>query len=42
MNNLGRGLVGDATYQISKLYAFKFQRLRFLKFNFSISRTENT
>ena len=22
MNNLGRGLLGDATYQISKIYAF--------------------
>ena len=32
MNKLGRGPQGNATYQISKLYAFQFQRRRFLKF----------
>ena len=31
MNNLGRGLLGDATYPISKLYAIYFQRRRFSK-----------
>ena len=29
MNNLGRGPLGDATYQISKLYSFYLQRRRF-------------
>ena len=37
MNKLGRGPLGDATYQKSKLYAFKFQRRRFLKFSFFVS-----
>ena len=31
MNHLGRGLLGDATYQISELFAFQFQRRRFSK-----------
>ena len=35
MNNHGRGPLGDASYQISKLYAFKFQR-RFLKISFFV------
>ena len=29
---LGRGHLGDVTHQISKLYAFQFQRRRILKF----------
>ena len=32
LNNIGRGPLGDATYQISQLYALWFQR-RFLKFS---------
>ena len=32
MEKFGRGLLRDATYQISKLYAFQFQRRRILKF----------
>ena len=31
MNKLGRGPLGDATYKISKLSAFQFQR-RIVKF----------
>ena len=31
INTLGRGPKGDATYQISKLYAFQFQRRIILK-----------
>ena len=31
MTKLGRGALGDATYQISKLHAFQFQRGRILK-----------
>ena len=31
MNKLGRDQQGDAAYQISKLYAFQFQRRRILK-----------
>ena len=31
MNNLGRGPLGDATYQISKLYAFYIRRRSFSK-----------
>ena len=34
-DKLGRGPLGDATYQISKLYTFYFQR-RFLKFSFFV------
>ena len=37
MNELGRGLLGDAPYQISKLYAFQFQR-RILEFSFFIPK----
>ena len=33
LNRLGRGPLGDATYQISKLCTFLFQRRRFLKFS---------
>ena len=33
LNKLGRGLLGDATYKLSKLYALWFQRRRFLKFS---------
>ena len=33
LNKLGRGPLGDATYQISKLKALWFQRRRFLKFS---------
>ena len=36
MNKLGRGRLGDATYQISKLCTFYFQRRRFLKFSFFV------
>ena len=32
MNNLGRGPLGEAMYQISKALAFCFQTRRFLKF----------
>ena len=31
MNKLGRGTLGNATHQISKLHAFQFQRDRILK-----------
>ena len=31
LNNLGRGLLDKATYQISKALAFWFQSRRFLK-----------
>ena len=31
MNKTDKGLKGDATYQKSKLYPFKFQRRRILK-----------
>ena len=31
MNKLGRGPQGDATYKISNLHAFQFQRKRILK-----------
>ena len=37
MNKLGRGPQGDATYKISKLYAFQFQRKRILKFDVFVS-----
>ena len=33
LNKFGWGPLGDATYQISKLYALWFQRRRFLKFS---------
>ena len=33
-NKLGRGPLEDATYQISKLYAFWFLTRRFFKFSF--------
>ena len=36
MNKFGRGSLGDATYQISKLYVFQFQRRRILKFSFFV------
>ena len=36
MNKLGRGPLGDVTYQISKLQAFHFQRRRILKFSFFV------
>ena len=36
MNNLGRGPQGDATYKISKLYAFYFKRRKILKFSFFV------
>ena len=32
-NNLNRGPLGDATYQISRLLALWFQTRRFLKFS---------
>ena len=35
MNRNGRRLLADATYQISKLYAFLFQR-RIFKFSFFV------
>ena len=31
MNTIDRGPEGDAQYQMSKLYAFQFQRRKFLK-----------
>ena len=31
MTKLGRGALGNATYQISKFHAFQFQRGRILK-----------
>ena len=36
MKKHGRGLVGDATYRISKLYAFEFHRRENLKFSFFV------
>ena len=36
MNNLCRGRLGDATYQISNLCTFSFQRSRILKFSFFV------
>ena len=36
MNKLGRGPLGDATYKISKLCTFQFQRRWFLKFSFFV------
>ena len=33
LNKLGRGSLGDASYQISKLLALWFQRRRFFKFS---------
>ena len=33
MNKLSRGLQGDATYKISRLYAFQFQSRRIMKFS---------
>ena len=36
MNNLIRGLLGDATYEISKLCTFYFQRRKHLKFSFFV------
>ena len=35
-NKLGRGQLADATYQISKLYFFLFQRRKILKFSFFV------
>ena len=37
MNRLGRGQQGHAAYQISKLYAFHFQRRRTSKMGFFVS-----
>ena len=37
LNKLGRDLLGDATYQIPKLYALWFQKRIFLKFSSSKS-----
>ena len=36
MNKLGRDPQGDAAYQISKLYAFQFQRIKILKMGFIV------
>ena len=36
MNKLGRRPIGDATYQISKLYAFQYQRRRMFKSSFFV------
>ena len=36
MNEIDKGLQGDATYQKSKLYPFRFQRRRILKLFFFI------
>ena len=40
MNKLGRSPLGDATYKISKLYAFHFQRRRIPKFVFFVPMLE--
>ena len=34
LNKLGRGLLGDDTYQISKFYAFWFQTRRLFMFSY--------
>ena len=36
MNKIDKGLQGDATYQISKLYPFQFQKRRILKLVFFV------
>ena len=36
MNKFGRGPQGDATYQISNLYAIQFQRRKILKMGFFV------
>ena len=36
MNEIDKGLQGDATYQKSKLYPFQFQRIRILKLVFFV------
>ena len=36
MNKLGKGPQGDATYQISNLYAIQFQRKTILKMGFFV------
>ena len=36
MNKLGRGPQGDATYQISNLYAIQYQRRKILKMSFFV------
>ena len=36
MNKLGRGPQGDAKNQISKLYAFQFQKRKILKMGFFV------
>ena len=36
MNEIDKGLQGDATYQKSKLYPFRFQRSRVLKLVFFV------
>ena len=36
MNNIDKGLQGDATYQKSKLHPFQFQRRRILKLVFFV------
>ena len=36
MNKLGRGPQGDATYQISNLYAIQFQKRKILKMGFFV------
>ena len=40
VNKLGRGPLGDSTYQISKLYGFQFQRRRILKISFIVPMFE--
>ena len=37
MNKLGRGPQGDATYKISKLFTFQFQKRIVLKFAVFVS-----
>ena len=41
MNTLGRGPQGGAAYQISKLYAFQFQKRRILKMGFFVPIFQN-
>ena len=33
MNKIDKGLQGDATYQMSRLYPFKFQRRKILRWD---------
>jgi len=39
LNKLGKGSLGDATYQISKLWALRVQRRRFLRFSYETGKS---